>query len=92
ALEYGQAVLDMIRSLLKILKENYSEAISTAVFQYLNSIRNPSDVGVPVSTMCLTTILSLSYAEPAHETQSLSEAISQLKNWKSIVENTVFPE
>ncbi|EAB6710792.1 hypothetical protein [Salmonella enterica] len=92
ALEYGQAVLDMIRPLLKILKENYSEAISTAVFQYLNSVRNPSDVGVPVSTMCLTTILSLSYAEPAHETQSLNEAISQLKNWKSIVENTVFPE
>ena len=56
ALEYGQTILDVIRPLLKILKENYSEAISTAVFQYLNSIRNPSDDGVPVSTMCLTTI------------------------------------
>ena len=91
ALEYGQAVLDVIRPLLKILKENYSEAISTAVFQYLNSIRNPSDDGVPVSTMCLTTILSLSYAEPTHETQSLSEAISQLKHWRSMLENAVFP-
>lgn len=92
ALEYGQAVLDVIRPLLKILKEKYNEAISKAVFQYLNSIRIPSDGGVPASTMCLTTILSLSYIEPTHENQSLSEAISQLKHWRWMIEHTVFPK
>ncbi|MCJ8541806.1 hypothetical protein MWG95_13880 [Klebsiella variicola] len=91
ALDYGQAVIDIIRPLLKILKKDYSEAISKSVLQYLNSIRKPSDDGVPVSTMCLTTILSLSYVEPTHETQSLSEAISQLKHWRSMLENAVFP-
>lgn len=80
ALEYGQAVLDVIRPLLKTLKKDYDEAISEVVFQHLKNIRTPSDDGAPVSTMCLTTILSLSYVEPTHQTQSLIEAISELNN------------
>lgn len=88
AMEYGQAVLDVVKPLLKKLKENYSGAVTTAVFQHLKNIRNPSDNGLPVSTMCLATILSLSNAEPAHETLSLSEAISQMRHWQSILEST----
>ncbi len=89
AMEYGQAVLDVVKPLLKKLKENYSDAVTTAVFQHLGNIRNPSDNGLPISTMCLATILSLSNAEPAHETLSLSEAIAQMKHWQSILESTM---
>lgn len=81
ALEYGQAVLDVVRPLLAKLKEDYSEAVGTATFRHLQSTRNPSDDRVAVSTMCILTIISLSNGEPAHDERSLEDAISQLRRW-----------
>ncbi|MGR2942930.1 hypothetical protein ABMX92_18365 [Vibrio vulnificus] len=81
AIEYGQAVLDVIRPLLLKLKQEYSESVSIATFQHLNQARNPSDQDLPHSTMCISTILSLSTGEPSHDLRSLSEAIAQLHRW-----------
>lgn len=81
AIEYGQSVLDLVRPLLKKLKEDYSDAVGTATFQHLSNTRNPSDDCLAVSTMCISTILSLSNGEPTHDERSLDEAISQLRHW-----------
>lgn len=81
ALEYGQAVLDVIRPLLHILKINYSEAVGKATFHHLSATRNPSDDGVPVATMCISTIISLSNGEPSHDQRNLQEALNQLRRW-----------
>lgn len=81
AIEYGQAVIGVVRPLLKKLKEEYSDAVGTATFQHLSNTRNPSDDGVAVSTMCISTILSLSNGEPAHDERTLEDAISQLRLW-----------
>ncbi|MEF1165046.1 hypothetical protein QTO13_27850, partial [Vibrio parahaemolyticus] len=48
AIEYGQAVLDVIRPLLLKLKQEYSESVSTATFQHLNQAKKPSDQDLPV--------------------------------------------
>jgi hypothetical protein len=81
AIEYGQSVLDLVRPLLKKLKEDYSDAVGTATFQHLSNTRNPSDDCLAVSTMCISTMLSLSNGEPTHDERSLDEAISQLRHW-----------
>jgi len=81
AIEYGQAVLDVVRPLLKRLKQDYSEAVGMATFQHLRNTRNPSDDGVAVSTMCISTILSLSNGDIAHDQRSLEDAISRLRRW-----------
>lgn len=81
ATEYGQAVLDVVRPLLKKLKEEYDDAVSTATFQHLSNTRSPSDDGVAVSTMCIPTILSLSIGDAAYDERSLQDAISQLQRW-----------
>lgn len=81
AIEYGQAVLDVIHPLLKKLKEDYSDAVGTATFKHLINTKNPSDEGLVVTTSCISTILSLSNSEPTHNKIILSEAILKLQYW-----------
>lgn len=81
ATEYGQEVLGVVRPLLKMLKKDYSDAVGAATFQHLSSTRGSSDNAVAVSTMCISTILSLSNGEPTHDERSLEVAISQLRRW-----------
>ncbi|WP_211225060.1 hypothetical protein [Oceanobacter kriegii] len=81
AIQYGQAVLDVIRPLLNVLKTEYSEAVGSATFRHLSNTRTPSDVGMPVATMCISTIISLSNGEPSHDQRGLEEALAQLRRW-----------
>ncbi|WP_198557011.1 hypothetical protein [Enterovibrio nigricans] len=81
AIQYGQAVLDVIRPLLNVLKADYSEAVSNATFRHLSNTLTPSDDGIPVSTMCISTIISLSNGEPSHDQRGLEEAINQFRRW-----------
>lgn len=81
SIDYGQAILDVVRPLLKKLKENYSNAVNTATFHHLSNTGNPSDDGLTASTMCISTILSLSNGDPAHDEKRLVEAILQLPHW-----------
>ena len=81
ALEYGQAVLDVIKPLLNLLKTDYSEAVGNATFRHLSNTRNSSDDGMPVATMCISTIISLSNGEPSHDQRDLEEALNQLRRW-----------
>lgn len=81
ALAYGQAVLNVVRPLLIKLKEEYSEAVRTAVFYHLINTRNPSDDGLVVSTMCIPTIISLSNGEATHDQRTLENAVANLRRW-----------
>ncbi|WP_313449883.1 hypothetical protein [Pseudescherichia sp.] len=81
AVEYGQAVLDVIQPLIKKLRENHSKAIATAIAHHVFSTRHPYDDALAVSTTYLTTILSLSYGESTNSEVNLNEAISKLRRW-----------
>lgn len=81
AISYGQAALDVIRPLLNKLKNEYSEAVGIATFNHLSNTRNSSDDGLAVSTMCISTIVSLSNGEAAHDQRSLEDAIAHLQRW-----------
>lgn len=82
ALSYGNAVLEVVRPILKDLKENYSDSVRKAIVQHLAICRNEGDKDKTVSTMFIRTILSLSIAEPCHDERTLEEAISKLRKFK----------
>lgn len=79
AIDYGQAVLNVVRPLLKRLKDEYDEAVQTATHHHLINTRNPADDDVAVSTLCISTIVSLSNGEPAHDQRTLEDVIAQLR-------------
>ena len=76
ALNYGQAILDVVRPTLKILKKCYEESIQQVTLHHLSSSRLPSDDGKAVSTLGIRTIISLSW--PSNDERTLETALSQL--------------
>lgn len=82
ALSYGNDVLNVIRPVLKNLKENYKDSIGKAVFQHLNKRRIDSDKDKSVATMSISTILSLSVFDTAHDEQTLEKALLTLKKFE----------
>ncbi len=82
ALEYGNAVLEVIRPIFKQLKEKYTESIIKAILQHLGNIRNKGDIGKGGGTMSIGTILSLSITDPNHDNRSLEQAISELMKFE----------
>ena len=81
ALGYGQAVLDIVRPLLILLKSDFSESVHQTVHNHLMNCRQDSDNKQPVSTMAISTIISISNGEPSHDKQTLIEAIENLRKW-----------
>ncbi len=82
AVKYGQAVLDVIRPILRETKEKYPNGVNKTKLQHLDQCRRTNDKDQPVTTTCISTIISLLYpAESGHYTQSLEKAIADLKKW-----------
>lgn len=81
AVEYGQAVLDIIQPLIKKLRENHSNSIDNAIAHHVFSTRHLSDDALAVSTICLPTILNLAQGKSTNSEVNLNEAISKLRRW-----------
>lgn len=81
ALAYGQAVLDVVRPILKEIKDKYRDGVNKTVFYHLKKCRTSENDKLPVSTMGIRTILSLSVATPGHDKQSLEDALAGLRKW-----------
>ncbi len=81
AVNYGQAILEVIRPLLSTLKQNYSKAVHQATIFHLGETRTSSDEDRSVSTMCIPTIISLSSGDHDHDKRDLEIAIDQLR-WR----------
>lgn len=81
ALDYGQAVLDIVRPTLKQVKEKYPNGVQKTVLQHLKECRASENDTCPVSTMATRTILSLSVAEPDYDERSLEESLADLRRW-----------
>ncbi len=78
ALDYGQAVLDVVRPILKQVKKKYPEGVRKTVFQHLNECRASEDNKRHISTMSIGTILNLSIVDPGHNDRSLEESLASL--------------
>ncbi len=85
ALKYGQAILDVVRPILKQISIKFPKGVQQTVFQHLHDCRSSTDDACPVSTMGISTILSLSVATPGYDERSLEEALKDLKRKKLIL-------
>jgi hypothetical protein len=81
AIQYGQALLNLIRPTLREIRIKYPKSINKLLSDHLTACRGESKDPV-VSTMGLGTIISLTNLTPGHDEQSLEEAVEKLTNWK----------
>lgn len=82
ALEFGQAVLDVVRPIMEQTKERFPNGVQQMVLEHLMKSRKTDEAG-PVSTMSIATIVSLNSGESKHKTQSLREALSAVSWWRT---------
>jgi len=82
AMEYGQAVLDVLRPQLIQLRDKCPEGVQAATFHHLRSCQTEEDQSRQVSTLSMATILGWSIGE-GHDDPSLEKALSALKTLKT---------
>lgn len=80
AMEYGQAVLDVLRPDLIQLRDKCTEGFKAAILHHLGSCRTKDDKSRQVSTLYMATILGWSIGE-GRDDPSLEKALSALKTW-----------
>lgn len=83
SMEYGQAVLDVMRPQLIELRDKCPEGIQAATFHHLRSCRTDDDQSRQVTTLSMATILSWSIGE-GRDDPSLEKALTALKTWKRL--------
>lgn len=81
AVTYGQAVLDVIRPILRDTKKRFPNGVQKTILRHMTQCRSASDEGRTVSTICIPTIISLSAGEQSHDEKSLKEALKGLRKW-----------
>ena len=81
AIKYGQAILDIIRPIIKDLKDKFSEGIKNSSIHYLINRLKIGDGKLQVSTLYISTIIGLYIDNSNHQKRSLEEALSKLIKW-----------
>jgi hypothetical protein len=81
ATDFGQAVLDVVRPLLRKAKEKYPNGIRKTIFEHIRECRGASEEPRPIATVAVSTIISLSVATPGHDDRPIQEAIAGLRRW-----------
>lgn len=82
AIVYGNAVLSVLRPKMLILLEKFPDEVQKIIFYHLRDSQPNSPGGKQVSTMCASTILSLSSGDKSHHRKSLEEHLIQLIEWR----------
>ena len=80
ALAYGQVVLDLIRPILRDVREKYPKGMQRTIFKHLNA--NRRDPAEQNSTMTIATILGLSRPDEDWDKRPLVQAIEELRRWE----------
>ena len=78
SVEYGQAVLDVVRPAMADAVARFPEGVTDAMFRQVDYGAAAADVEA-VATMCVPTILSLTVGTPGHNSVPLDDALRTLK-------------
>jgi len=84
AIQYGNAVLGVLRPKVLSLRERFAEEVSKVIFYHLIDCRSDSDSGKRVSTMSISTIVSLACGEPSHHSMSVDEHLLRLADLRKV--------
>ncbi len=79
ALDYGQAVLDIIYPILQEVKSKYPKGVQETVFHHLKECRKSEDDKHPMSTLSIQTIINLTSIILKYDERTLEDAVSNLK-------------
>lgn len=82
ALDYGQAVLDVVRPILKEAQERFPDGIKKTIDQHISQSRTAAIQKQPPTTAWIRTILSLAVKDTSHHVRTLQEAVTELVRWE----------
>jgi len=82
AIKFGNAVLDVLRPPLAILRKSYQEEINKITSE--NLMKASIKSGRLISTMRETSIIGANYDEPKHQAKTLEEALQFLTEKRQI--------
>lgn len=85
ALEYGKAVLAIIRPKILQLKSECDDQIGEVTFEHIRSCSGGTEGQVSGGTMCANTIVSLTAAEEKRNNQTLEDALTEISEWRGIL-------
>ena len=71
AIEYGQAILDLVRPMIRMIKENYESELNIMVSKHIHSKRTEDELGLMIATANLPTVLNLHQDDPFHAEMTL---------------------
>lgn len=81
AVRYGSRILELIRPILKDLKVNYADAVGKTVIRHLQNVYSKLPPEEQKSTLCSSTILSLSRADSEKE-ETMEEALFRMHDFR----------
>jgi len=81
ALDYGQAILNVVTPLLRETLAAFPDGVQQSVFKHLQECRGKEE-GLPISTISMPTILSINQAGSALEVKNLETELDNLKWWR----------
>lgn len=84
AIAFGDAVLNVLRPNMLALNEHLPDSVQQVVFYHLLDAQTPGATSSP-STMCASTIVSLSAGEPSHHQGDLKYHLDKLMQYRSRV-------
>ena len=82
AIRYGQAVLDILRPILRETKQKYPNGVSSTIYQHMQNSYGNTPLDTTVSTLDVPTIINLYTSTDYCEELSLEKAISELPKVK----------
>ncbi len=92
AVDYGQAVLDVIRPLLVTTQKKFSKGVQRRIFQHLGECARSGGGDGRAGTIGIRTIVSLSMPDARNNSCSLEEAMARMANWEDILRKTAASE
>ena len=84
AVEFGNAVLNVLRPKIAMLQEKLPGEVQKAVFYHLRRSQSEGDEGKNISAMSTRTIISLSYGKAERNRKTLEESLVELSRWREI--------
>jgi len=82
AIKYGDAILETLRPKMRLLQQKFSDEVQKVTFYHLRDSQGNVVENKQVSTMCASTIISLSAGEESHHRKTLEEALIDLFEWR----------
>jgi len=86
ALEYGNAILEVLRPKMRLLQQRFPEEVSKVIFWHLRGSQSYVAENKQVATMSVQTIISLMAGEESHHQKTLEESLLGLNEWRRRVD------